>query len=228
MSENLVKFCSLICLAFALVLTSDAQDRKCDLQIDFFEYKTVGNRQIPSEMLDFVLVNLKTGERKNPGLTKTIFNDLVSGKYKIQVTAENFKPRVKEFELDCNFTNGNNVFLENLYLWKKKSDRKKENDSPETLVKNSVQSKEESGNLPAEVANNVKGIGNDSTAISSSVKIEVTIDEDGNVFAARAIKNNSLLAGKAITAAMQAKFSPTMLSGVPIKVTGIIVYNFIK
>ena len=63
-------------------------------------------------------------------------------------------------------------------------------------------------------------------SVSGAVNVEVTIDEAGNVIAATAISGSSLLRSAAEKAAKQAKFTPTLLSGQPIKSTGTIVYNF--
>ena len=58
------------------------------------------------------------------------------------------------------------------------------------------------------------------------VVIQVTIDEQGNVAEARAISGPKMLQEVSVKAALQAKFSPTFLSGEPVKVSGVIVYNF--
>jgi Ca-activated chloride channel homolog len=58
------------------------------------------------------------------------------------------------------------------------------------------------------------------------VSVEVTIDEQGRVVAARAVSGHALLHGPAVAAARRARFAPTKLSGQPVKVTGIINYNF--
>lgn len=58
------------------------------------------------------------------------------------------------------------------------------------------------------------------------VSVEVTIDESGRVIAARAVSGHALLHGPAVAAARRARFAPTKLSGQPVKVTGIINYNF--
>jgi TonB family protein len=58
------------------------------------------------------------------------------------------------------------------------------------------------------------------------VVIQVTIDEQGNVTEARAISGPKQLQDVSVSAALQAKFSPTLLSGEPVKVTGVLVYNF--
>lgn len=61
---------------------------------------------------------------------------------------------------------------------------------------------------------------------AGTVSVRVTIDEDGNVISASAIDGHPLLQQAAVSAARQAKFRQTLLSGQPVKVSGIIVYNF--
>lgn len=61
---------------------------------------------------------------------------------------------------------------------------------------------------------------------SGAVNIQVTIDESGNVISASAVSGHPLLRMEAEQAARNAKFAPTMLSGQPVKVTGVVVYNF--
>jgi TonB family protein len=60
-----------------------------------------------------------------------------------------------------------------------------------------------------------------------SVSVQVLIDENGRVISANAVSGNPLLRGAAESAARGARFSPTMLSGQPVKVSGIITYNFV-
>jgi len=59
------------------------------------------------------------------------------------------------------------------------------------------------------------------------VTVQVTVDETGSVTAARAVTGHPLLQAAAAAAAKQAKFSPTLLSGQPVKVTGLLTYNFV-
>ncbi len=61
---------------------------------------------------------------------------------------------------------------------------------------------------------------------SGAVNVQVTIDENGNVISASASSGHPLLRSAAESAARSSKFSPTMLSGQKVKVTGVIVYNF--
>ncbi len=62
---------------------------------------------------------------------------------------------------------------------------------------------------------------------SGAVNIQVTIDENGEVIYAQAVSGHALLRSAAEVAARGAKFSPTFLSGEPIKIRGVIVYNFV-
>jgi protein TonB len=62
---------------------------------------------------------------------------------------------------------------------------------------------------------------------SGTVVVQVTIDENGSVISAHAVSGHPLLQGVAVAAARGARFSPTKLSGQPVKVTGVITYNFV-
>jgi len=62
---------------------------------------------------------------------------------------------------------------------------------------------------------------------SGAVNVQVTIDESGSVISASAVSGHPLLRAAAEQAARSSRFSPTMLSGQPVKVTGVIVYNFV-
>lgn len=62
---------------------------------------------------------------------------------------------------------------------------------------------------------------------AGSVSVQVLIDESGRVVSASAASGHPLLQQAAVAAARQARFSPTVLSGQPVKVSGIITYNFV-
>jgi TonB family protein len=61
---------------------------------------------------------------------------------------------------------------------------------------------------------------------SGAVNVQVTVDEKGNVTTANAVSGHPLLRAAAVAAARQSKFSPTLFGGNPVKVTGVLVYNF--
>ncbi|HWN10565.1 MAG TPA: TonB family protein [Pyrinomonadaceae bacterium] len=62
---------------------------------------------------------------------------------------------------------------------------------------------------------------------SGTVVVQVTVDEEGKVISATAVSGHPLLRAPAVSAARSAKFSPTLLSGRPVKVSGVITYNFV-
>jgi protein TonB len=62
---------------------------------------------------------------------------------------------------------------------------------------------------------------------SGAVNVQVKINEQGNVVSASAVSGHPLLRAAAVQAARSAKFAPTQLSGQPVSVTGVIVYNFV-
>jgi TonB family protein len=60
-----------------------------------------------------------------------------------------------------------------------------------------------------------------------TVTVQVLIDEYGKVVSARAVSGHPLLLKESVQAAYQARFTPTMLSNQPVKVSGVITYNFV-
>ena len=61
---------------------------------------------------------------------------------------------------------------------------------------------------------------------SGAVVVQVTVDEEGQVVAAKAVSGHPLLRAAAEQAARQARFSPTTLSGRAVESKGTITYNF--
>lgn len=63
--------------------------------------------------------------------------------------------------------------------------------------------------------------------IYGMVSVAVLIDENGDVLEASASNGHPFLQPVSIKAALESKFEPITLGGVPVRVRGIIVYNFI-
>jgi TonB family protein len=61
---------------------------------------------------------------------------------------------------------------------------------------------------------------------AGKVEVQVTISEQGKVIEAVPISGHPLLRDASVDAAKQWVFKPTKLSGVPVKVQGILVFNF--
>jgi len=63
---------------------------------------------------------------------------------------------------------------------------------------------------------------------SGVVLVAIVIDEQGNVVEARAVSGPQHLQAAAVNAARLARFSPTMLMGEPVRVTGTLSYSFVR
>jgi outer membrane biosynthesis protein TonB len=63
---------------------------------------------------------------------------------------------------------------------------------------------------------------------AGSVDVQILIETDGTVFSAEAVSGHPFLRQAARIAACGARFRPTLLEGKPVKVSGIVTYNFVK
>ena len=60
-----------------------------------------------------------------------------------------------------------------------------------------------------------------------NVDVRIIVDEGGNVISAEAVSGHPLLRAAAVDAARAARFTPTRLGGEPVKVSGLLTYNFL-
>ena len=63
--------------------------------------------------------------------------------------------------------------------------------------------------------------------IQGVVSVQVLVDETGRVVLAKAVSGHAFLVREAQKAALQARFAPTLLGDQPVKVSGVITYNFV-
>jgi TonB-like protein len=63
---------------------------------------------------------------------------------------------------------------------------------------------------------------------SGVVLVAIVVDEGGNVIEARAVSGPQHLHAAAVNAARLARFSPTLLLGEPVRVSGTLSYNFVR
>lgn len=63
--------------------------------------------------------------------------------------------------------------------------------------------------------------------VTGNVRIKLLIDEEGKVIAAQAESGPSVFHSPCLKAARQARFTPTLINGKPVKVIGFITYTFI-
>lgn len=62
---------------------------------------------------------------------------------------------------------------------------------------------------------------------TGAVSVQVLVDENGDVISASAISGHPLLQSAAVQAAREAKFEPVKIQDQPVKVSGVITYNFV-
>ena len=65
------------------------------------------------------------------------------------------------------------------------------------------------------------------TRTQGPVNIQILVDEQGKVISAQVVTGNPMLTFAARDAAMRARFTPTILNGQPVKIQGVITYNFV-
>jgi protein TonB len=63
---------------------------------------------------------------------------------------------------------------------------------------------------------------------SGVVLVAILIDEAGSVIEARAVSGPANLHAAAVNAARLARFTPTLLMGEPVRVSGTLSYNFVR
>ncbi len=64
--------------------------------------------------------------------------------------------------------------------------------------------------------------------VSGQVTVQVSVDEAGNVTAAKATSGNQMLRSSAEAAARQSKFNPVRINNQAVPVNGILLYNFVN
>ena len=63
--------------------------------------------------------------------------------------------------------------------------------------------------------------------IQGPVNVQILVDETGKVVSAQVVKGSPMLSPAALDAARRARFTPTKLGNDPVKVQGVITYNFV-
>lgn len=63
--------------------------------------------------------------------------------------------------------------------------------------------------------------------VQGQVVVQIVVDEQGRVMSAQATSGHAFLRQAAVAAARRARFTPTLLSNQPVRVSGAITYNFI-
>ncbi len=189
-----------------------AQDRTCNLKLKVFSYEKMN--EVRSRIVN-IEVRVKgkgvdqTRKLREAELESTV-EGLAPGKYRLTYAKDGYKSREKQFTLDCGVVDQQNSVSLYAYLWRKGSTA---DPSPDLIAD------------PKDSRATDKTIASD--GLTGSVKVQILIDEDGNVIEASKVSGDKHLAEKAVLAAKRAKFLPTLISGEPHQVSGTLVYNFV-
>lgn len=225
-----------------------AQNKSCNLQFNVYEFKEDGTaEQHPVRDAKIKLVNEKTGKslkvgKNDGGPTVT---GAIEGDYKVTISKDGFKKTLDKLSLSCESADSQNTVSEIVFLWK--------GDSKQTMkmyfegigagtyaITESNPTKQNSEIVKKDAAAETVDEGAVLLArpeypraarfvkASGKVEVLVTINELGYVVSAKGVSGHPLLQSAAVEAAKKSKFRQTTLSGIPVKVTGIIVYNFVS
>ena len=216
-----------------VVLNTAAQSKFCTLRLSVYEFKDDGTSEkfpIFDSQIKLEKVQTKRIVKINSEISTVA--DAVETDYKLIVSRSGFQNTAKEFSLDCSLANEQNEVSEIIFLWKgddkqtvkmsdaytgTEADNKQLNFSAAEPVNDSAIDLPRPEYPPA--ARAVKAAG--------AVSVQVLINELGNVISAKAVSGHPLLRSAAVKSAKNAKFSQTYLNKMPVKVSGIIVYNFV-
>jgi TonB family protein len=255
MSKAKLQILFLLLTIAVLAQPSLSQTIPCELKVKIFDGdKNISNEDIAVKFMEFE--NKK--ELKPNKLPDTLsFNSLNSGIYQVELNQTGYKKKIKKFLVDCGLVDETNSVFENIQLWKGDSKEVIKLDSTEIDKSLGVLEGSDSSNTTREVsvAKSRSIIGSSDNKIingkivngqainlvrpvyppaakavraTGTVNVQITIDEDGNVIRAKALDGHVLLQGAAVKAIKQSKFSPTLLEEYPVKVTGVVVFNFGK
>lgn len=217
-----------ICCSFSV-----SSQTKCNLKVDVFELKDDGSsEQFPIKDFKTNLLdteNKKTIKVDNKNGIQTAF-DVTQGKYDLTVSKKGFQKTLKKISVNCGLINLQNTVSEIVFLQKGKSNKtfnmffegsfgvtraKSEESETKDINKGAIYLGRPAYPVAAKVSR-AKG----------TVKVQVLLDELGNVVNAEAVSGHPLLLSASVEAAKKSKFRMTYLKGIPVKVSGIITYIY--
>lgn len=174
--------------------------------------------------------NMQSGGTGDAKFTMSVTGTKTSGRYFVDMTREHGKWRIEKgiVKLD------NGQVINVVDSAQEESDDQAQDESETEATGNADQINKGHGAIRGGVLNSKATSLPDpaypevakTARATGTVTVQVVIDEKGKVISARAVSGHPLLRQAAVDAARQARFSPTKLSGTPVKVSGVITYNF--
>lgn len=211
----------------------------CNVQVKAYDLENVhGKNPVPLEGVKIEVKNWQ-GNIVKPSKDKVNFYDLLYGEYVITAALAGYKTSVKRFDPVCDGKLSPPAAVSE-YVFMQKGDPQKEfsldlilrgtTAAAEAPLKSSAASyrppvvNDQAVNLVQPAA----PVTDDGRPVSlgGEVKVRVLIDEFGYVVSARIESGDNLLRSSAAKAALESRFEPAVIKGMPVKNMGIIIYNF--
>lgn len=200
-----------------------AQAKTCDLKLAVTQND--GKTKVEdSEAVTFVLRgNVKNKANLVDGMP--YFAALKEGIYSVAVSKKAYKTTIKRIRLDCSALNDKTFVAQDVWMWS--GDSKEKVHFIDSDYDPAFYRKMWIVDLALELPKPEYPKAARAVRASGPVAVEVTINEKGDVIAAKEVSGHPLLALSAVNVAKKAKFIPSVAEGTPVNVTGVIVYNFV-
>jgi TonB family protein len=200
-----------------------AQAKTCDLKLEVTQND--GKDKVEdTEAVTFVLRGIVRNKAKlMDGMP--YFADLKEGVYSLAVNKKDYKTTIKRIHLKCSMPADKKFVSQDVWMWR--GSPKEKVHFIDSDYNNEIFRKMMVVDLALEMPKPDYPSEARSVRASGAVALEVTIDEDGNVVSAERVSGHPLLASSAVNVAKKAKFIPSVSKGAPIKITGIVIYNFV-
>ena len=218
-------------------------DDSCSLALNVVDQD--GGGLLTDTTIYLYLPDLKSGYKVAAKEGKLVFQKLSSGEYGVMAEKSGFNNSFFKVPLDCASLGDGAMRGVKIPLWKSDDARvlklEFENGSGRLVLRDPSQLKtpEFVASLYGRIVD--KGVISGNALrlarpefpdaafranVRGSVHVMVTIGYDGLIESAEAIKGPQLLREAAESAARNSLFAPTFLDGTPVKVKGVIIYNF--
>ncbi len=234
--------------AFSTPVSAQANTTTCNLILNVGSFIEGTTDIKPVEGVSVTLINVKDGQRVIANQVTDLYENLSSGEYKVTASRAGYRTTKDTITLDCTYTI-QGLAEHTVPMWEGDPARSVNytkiihiSDKGAAVGKViEIGPADKPGKAELDNAAFSKGVVNGSALVlakpkypptaravgaSGPVNVQVLIDEEGYVIASEAVNGHPLLKGVSVLAAKASKFMPTLLSGTPVKVSGIIVYNF--
>ena len=221
-------------LILLCAVTGFGQTSSCNLQLEVYKIKSGSAPERVQVKKENVVLKNKQTQKRLPVAMKdglAYFADLPEAKYEAGVTFPGYKTTVKPFDLDCSIADEQKRTSEVVFLWEGNSRETMSMDIGIFGVSDGAGVKVDE-RPPLATAPDTSAVAPKYPAAaravhaSGPVNVQVYIDELGRVTSAKALDGHPLLRQAAENAALASKFPTTTMQGIPVKVKGVIVYNF--